>query len=121
MTLKYCNDTNGHQYGDLVIKKISKIIKSSLRKEDICGRYGGEEIIIYMYGIKNVIDIYNRMESIRKTIEETVIKYKNIEFSATVSIGISMKEKGDTLEQIVRRADINLYKAKNLGKNNVVY
>lgn len=118
---KICNDTNGHQYGDIVIRKISRIIKTSLRKEDICGRYGGEEIIIYMYGVENIIDVYNRMEFIRKTIEETVICHKNIEFRATVSIGIGIKEKEDTLEQIVRRADINLYKAKELGKNKVIY
>lgn len=118
---KICNDTNGHQYGDIVIKRISKIIKSTLRKEDICGRYGGEEIIVYMYGIKNVIDVYNRMEDIRNTIEKTVVNYKNIKFKATVSMGIAMGAKGDTLEQIIRRADINLYRAKYLGKNKVIY
>ena len=118
---KICNDTKGHQCGDAVIRKISKVIKANLREEDICGRYGGEEIIVYMYGVKNIIDIYNRMESIRKIIAETVTCHKNIEFKATVSMGIAIKEEGESLEQIIRRADINLYKAKALGKNRVIY
>lgn len=118
---KICNDTKGHQCGDAVIRKISRVIKSNLREEDICGRYGGEEIIVYMYGVKNVIDVYNRMESIRKIIAKTVTSHKNIEFTATVSMGIAVKEHEEPLEQIIRRADINLYRAKRLGKNKVVY
>lgn len=118
---KICNDTKGHQCGDAVIKKISKVIKDNLREEDICGRYGGEEIIVYMYGVKNIIDVYNRMESIRKIIAETVTYHKNIQFKATVSMGIAVKEKEEPLEQIIRRADVNLYKAKELGKNRVIY
>lgn len=118
---KICNDTRGHQYGDAVIKKISRIIETNLREEDVCGRYGGEEIIVYMYGVKNTFDVYNRMENIRKVIEETVNYHKNIEFKTTVSMGIAIKEKEESVEQIVRRADINLYRAKELGKNRVIY
>lgn len=118
---KICNDTRGHQCGDAVIKRISRIIKTNLREEDICGRYGGEEIIVYMYGVKNIVDVYNRMEIIRKIIEETATYHKNIEFKATVSMGIAIREKEESLERIVRRADINLYRAKDLGKNRVVY
>lgn len=118
---KRCNDLYGHLYGDIVIKKVSQIIKSNIRKDDIAARYGGEEIIIYLYGIKNVIDVYRRMEIIRKIIEETIICYRDIALGVTVSIGISMKKKDESLERIIREADFNLYKAKDLGKNKVVY
>jgi len=118
---KICNDTRGHQCGDAVLRKITKLIKDNLREEDICGRYGGEEIIIYMYGVKNIVNVYNRMEIIRKVIEETVTHHKNIQFKATVSMGIAIKEKEECLKQIIRRADVNLYKAKKLGKNRVIY
>lgn len=118
---KRCNDVYGHLYGDVVIRKISQIIKSNIRKEDIAARYGGEEIIIYLYGIKNPNDVYNRMEIVRKVIEETIICYKDVALGVTVSIGIGIRQKDENLEQTIRKADINLYKAKHLGKNTVVY
>ncbi|MBC2580810.1 sensor domain-containing diguanylate cyclase [Clostridium sp. DJ247] len=118
---KNCNDTFGHQYGDVVLRKVSKIIRDNLRKEDIVARYGGEEIIVYMYGIKNIKDVYCRMESIRKLIEETTIQYRNSKFNITVSMGISVApDDNKDLEQLIREADINLYKAKNTGKNKIV-
>ncbi|MCT8976700.1 sensor domain-containing diguanylate cyclase [Clostridium sp. CX1] len=118
---KKCNDTYGHPYGDVVIRRISQIVKSNIRKEDIVARYGGEELIIYMYDVKNVIDVYNRMEQVRGAIERTVIQYKDVKDGVTVSIGIALKEKEEDLEQIIRKADKNLYTAKHLGKNKVVY
>ncbi len=61
MISKNCNDTYGHQYGDRVLRQVSNIIKNSLRREDIVSRYGGEEIIVYMYDIKSIYDVYTRM------------------------------------------------------------
>lgn len=119
---KRCNDTLGHQYGDYVLKKIGGIIKENLRNEDIVARYGGEEIIVYMYDIINVKDVYSRMEHIRRTIEESIIYHKNIKYSITVSMGIAIAdEKDKCLYQLIDRADFNLYKAKNSGKNRVVF
>lgn len=119
---KKCNDTYGHQFGDLVLQNICKIISSNIRKEDIIARYGGEEIIIYMYKVGNVKYVYNRMESIRKAIENTTVKFQDIDYKITISIGIGMpRDDDENLRQIIERADVNLYKAKNLGKNKVVY
>lgn len=118
---KKCNDRYGHPYGDEVIRKVSQIVKDNIRKEDVVARYGGEELIIYMYQVKNIIDVYNRMEQIRRTIEGTIIQYKDVRDGVTISTGIAIKQEGESLEQTVRRADINLYTAKDLGKNKVVY
>ncbi|NMM61988.1 GGDEF domain-containing protein [Clostridium sp. P21] len=119
---KKCNDTFGHQYGDYVLKTISKIIKDNLRKDDIIARYGGEEIIVYMFDMKNIDDIYRRMNYIRKLIEESRISYKSIKSNVTVSMGIGMSKSVDaSLEKIIEKADLNLYKAKNLGKNRVIF
>lgn len=119
---KRCNDTCGHQFGDLVLKSICKIISSNIRKQDIIARYGGEEIIIYLHKVNNAEYVYNRMESVRRAIESTAIRYENIDYKITVSIGISIARDDDKdLNEIIERADVNLYKAKNLGKNKVVY
>lgn len=118
---KRCNDTYGHQCGDIVLKKISDIIKCNLRKEDIVARYGGEEIIVCMYDVDKPSYVYYRMEHIRRIIEKTIIYYKNSQPSITVSMGISiLKNNSENMEQVIRRADINLYKAKNSGKNKII-
>ncbi|WP_123052917.1 sensor domain-containing diguanylate cyclase [Clostridium sp. JN-1] len=119
---KRCNDTCGHQFGDLVLKSICKIISSNIRKQDIIARYGGEEIIIYLHKVNNAEYVYSRMESVRRAIESTAIRYENMDYKITVSIGISISRDDDKdLNEIIERADVNLYKAKNLGKNKVVY
>ncbi|KAA8670510.1 diguanylate cyclase [Clostridium sp. MT-14] len=122
---KNCNDTFGHQCGDMVLKRVSSIIKDNLRKEDMVARYGGEEIIIYMYDIKEMLDVYNRMSSIRKSIEREPVEYNGKLCFVTVSIGISISDNKDenieNVENVIRKADMNLYKAKNSGKNKVVY
>lgn len=119
---KLCNDTFGHQYGDKVLRRVSNIIKNNLRCEDLVARYGGEEIIVYMYNIKNVKDVYYRMLKIKNMIRDTSINYGNISSSVTVSIGIAVSEKNsDNIEELIRKADVNLYKGKGLGKDSVIY
>lgn len=119
---KKCNDTYGHQYGDRVLRQVSNIIKNNLRKEDIVSRYGGEEIIVYMYNIKSIYDVYTRMCKIKDKIKTSPIDYRNIKSYITVSIGISMCRDGNkNVEELIRKADMNLYRAKDSGKDNVIY
>jgi diguanylate cyclase (GGDEF)-like protein len=118
---KKCNDTFGHQYGDKVLRQVSSIIKSNLRNEDIVARYGGEEIIVYMYDVKREEDVYHRMCSIKMKIMNTSIDYGEISSHVTVSIGISVSHNSsDDVEKMIREADVNLYRAKNSGKNRVI-
>lgn len=118
---KKCNDTFGHQYGDMVLKNISSIIKNNIRNEDMVARYGGEEIIIYMYDTREIMNVYSRMDGIRKIIEKSSVEYNGKLCPVTVSMGISLShDKNENIEDMIKRADMNLYKAKNSGKNKVV-
>jgi two-component system, cell cycle response regulator len=122
---KKCNDTFGHQYGDEVLRTVGSIIKKNIRSYDIAARYGGEEIIIYMYDINSKIDVYNRMCDIKDKIKNTPISYGKISSHVTVSVGVSISVKGsnkedENVEKLIREADMNLYKAKNSGKDKVV-
>lgn len=118
---KKINDTYGHQEGDNVLTKVASTIKSSLRENDIVGRYGGEEFIVV---VKIDGEGYNLKvaERIRRNVE-------NIEFESdtgeaiklTVSIGMSkVSDSKCLLEDIIGLSDKALYKAKNNGKNMVV-
>ncbi|MDT0123814.1 sensor domain-containing diguanylate cyclase [Paenibacillus sp. RRE4] len=113
---KQVNDTFGHQTGDQVLKQVSDIVTSSVRAEDICARWGGEELAIYMpqIGIQQAL-VY--AERIRTRVEAETRP------SVTVSSGIAewnwMDEKV-SVESLFYRADMALYSAKNGGRNRIV-
>jgi len=89
------------------------------KNRDIFARYGGEEFIILLPGA-NLHKAVEIAEKIRKIIENTFIKTKNINIKITVSIGVSEVKKEDkNLEEVVKRADIALYMAKKDGRNRV--
>ncbi|RXJ93787.1 hypothetical protein CRV00_10015 [Malaciobacter molluscorum] len=121
---KYYNDTYGHLKGDMVLNKVSTYVKSKLsRAEDLCFRLGGEE-----FGI--VIRDHNKtrpekyINEIREGIEKLNIEHiKNSASSfVTASFGVtSMKAKDiQSIDEIYKKTDENLYKAKAKGKN-IVY
>jgi diguanylate cyclase (GGDEF)-like protein/PAS domain S-box-containing protein len=117
---KKVNDNYGHNAGDYVLQKVTKITKSNLRSSDILGRYGGEEFIILLPET-NVEESYNIAERIRESIYKSPIEYKNEVIKTTISLGISEYKKNDTFENLVEKADINLYLAKSNGRNKTCF
>lgn len=120
---KEINDTYGHQIGDGVLKKFTKIIESNLRPYDMLGRYGGEEFIIILKrsDIATSISVINR---ILQVIRATSFRFYSIDINLTFSAGISnskeIKKENITVNDLVRLADKRMYEAKNIGKNKVV-
>lgn len=117
---KSVNDTYGHLYGDIVLKKITQIIKNSTRPNDLVARYGGEEIIIFFNNFTDTHILKQRLETIRHTIETTDIVDGDIVSSVTASFGAYVKYNETlSLKEAIARADANLYICKNSGKNKV--
>ena len=113
---KTVNDSYGHQEGDHVLKVIAHRIRNTLRAYDIVGRYGGEEFLIILPDT-NLEDARGLAERIRTRVNEDPINNATI----TLSLGVVCFQEGDhTLDDIIRRADQNLYKAKKSGKDRVV-
>lgn len=117
------NNTHGHPQGDEVLKKISQIFKSNVRADDMVGRYGGEEFIIMLPGLKS-----NESAEITKRLKESI---ENNPFPGgeqqpqgklTVSLGLvtSLDEK-ISMKELIKEADDALYKAKKQGKNRFVH
>ncbi|MDN8588055.1 diguanylate cyclase [Paenibacillus sp. 11B] len=113
---KQVNDTFGHQTGDQVLKQVSDIVTSSVRPEDICARWGGEELAIYMpqIGARQALEY---AEIIRTRVAEETRP------PVTVSSGIAewnwMDEKV-SVESLFYRSDMALYDAKHGGRNRIV-
>jgi diguanylate cyclase (GGDEF)-like protein len=112
---KLINDTYGHNVGDVVLTGIASMMKEHVREVDTVGRWGGEEFLIVCpettaEGAKKLA------EKLRKKIERHHFKDIGIK---TVSMGIAQIEADDWDEDMLKRADKNLYKAKRSGRNRV--
>jgi len=121
---KSFNDTFGHQAGDYVLRNLSEVFRASIRAEDIACRYGGEEFVIIMSDIANVPEssLFERAETIREAVSKLSLRLDNQALGpVTVSIGIAtFPNDGTVVDQLLRAADQNLYRAKRAGRNLVV-
>ncbi|RUM46987.1 MAG: GGDEF domain-containing protein [Hydrogenothermus sp.] len=115
---KNINDTYGHLAGDEVLKDIASVLKFYLRANTIVGRIGGEEFAILLPGI-DIEKAKSIAERIRKVIENRKVHVGDIVINPKASFGVTQVKEGDTLETIINRADIALYRAKSKGKNRV--
>jgi diguanylate cyclase (GGDEF)-like protein/PAS domain S-box-containing protein len=116
---KKINDTYGHHAGDKALVTFSDLTKSLLRKYDILCRFGGEEFAIFCPETSTE-EAALVAERIRKEIEKNTILYDGMEIKLTVSIGIAEFIHSDKeVDDIIKRADKALYKAKFSGRNNV--
>lgn len=112
---KKINDKYGHQKGDTCLQKISKILREIVRKNDVLGRWGGEEFIVICPNT-DLSEAFLLGESIRKMIQNGIF---NIEEDCTVSIGVTSVGENDEVDTIIKRVDDNLYRAKAKGRNRV--
>ncbi len=116
---KKINDIHGHLIGDTVLKSVAESIREALRIEDLVSRYGGEEfaVILSETSTEKVIEVAER---VRKKVEEAQFVP---DLNVTVSIGVYiMEQNNDRSEvEVLEKADKALYKAKNGGRNRVVF
>ena len=117
---KQINDNYGHIVGDAVLKSFSDCILECMRRSDTIFRYGGEEFSILLRNthLSGAVLLAERM---RKKIEEMEFNYNNINLTISVSIGVVEIQQGDDCTKLIERADALLYKAKEGGRNRVVY
>lgn len=113
---KSINDTHGHSGGDKVLQCFAATARQALRGQDLLTRFGGEEFVALLpeTPIGQAVEIAER---VRRAVERS--SAKGVASSCTVSIGAAVAT-GDTLDQLIARADIALYQAKHQGRNRVV-
>ena len=123
---KNFNDTYGHHIGDEVLRWVAKNIGESIRDSDILARYGGEEFVIILTETDKQGAAFVG-EKVRKNLEERSVNLTEMFKSSipitrniTISLGVShFPGDGNTVEELIDRADRNLYKAKAGGRNRV--
>jgi len=118
---KKVNDTYGHEAGDLVIQTVANILMEHTRESDLVGRLGGEEFGVFLTNIEEK-ELLKLAERLRKSIENQTIHYNDITIQVTSSLGVVSKDdQSATFKDLVRLGDENLYKAKETGRNRVVF
>jgi diguanylate cyclase len=118
---KRVNDTYGHQTGDLVLRLIGRLLSDSVKGRDTSARYGGEEFVVLLPGtdLKGGVAL---ADQIRLSLDDKhlVKKRSTDEFGKiTVSIGVAQVQPKDTAASLLDRADAAMYRAKQLGRNQV--
>ena len=116
---KQVNDSYGHHIGDLVIKSVAENMKEHTRTMDYIGRIGGEEFAILMPET-HLDDAYQIADRLRDFVSKYEMCFDRQTIHITVSIGITdLRDKNETIESILQRADAALYNAKREGRNRV--
>lgn len=119
---KKFNDTYGHLVGDMVLRHVAAIFKSSVREQiDTVARYGGEEFAVVLP--ETSIEGARRFaERIRSSVEKSRVNHEGKELSVTLSIGVSctMVTRCEKTSDLIEAADLALYRAKDQGRNRVL-
>ncbi len=117
---KLVNDSLGHETGDRALRAIAEELMACVRDEDVGCRIGGEEFAVVLPGA-DATTLRGRAEAMRSRIESATLRAGPHDLRMTVSIGLAVyPEHGDNESQLLRAADVALYRAKAEGRNRVV-
>ncbi len=115
---KKVNDTYGHNVGDYVLKKVSQMIEECVEDAGSVCRWGGEEIMILFDG--KLEEAVNIAEIIRKTVEKESFQYEDYDFAVTMTFGVAEYDSKMDINELIVKADDNMYKGKKTTKNCVI-
>ena len=120
---KRINDSYGHAVGDDTLKTLAHAVGNRLRRSDLFARFGGEEFVLLLPETQ-LGDGLRLCERLRQMVETIKLQVPDRAepFGFTVSVGVAdLQHEGDSLNQLLARADAALYKAKRDGRNQVAY
>lgn len=117
---KHINDKYGHQVGDILLQEFGKNILASTRTDDFSCRLGGDEMLMAFQNM-TLREAANKAEILRHKLDAIAIEREGKNISTTVSMGIaSYPADGNSINELITRADEALYKAKAEGRNQVI-
>lgn len=121
---KHINDSLGHPLGDAVLKMVTARLESSIRQEDTVARLGGDEFVVLLSGLSGSrTDVVRQTRDIANKLRQLLAAPMTLEghrLQVTPSIGMALiPDHGDTPADVLKRADIALYRAKASGRNTV--
>ncbi len=117
---KLINDTHGHPFGDVFLQLVAQRLKQLLREEDTISRIGGDEFIVLISNLKREKDILPIAQKVNNALGKPY-DLQNYKLICTASIGVSIFPSGGTTsDELIRHADIAMYRAKKKGGDLVL-
>lgn len=116
---KTINDTWGHAIGDAVLITLAARISACVRRGDSVGRTGGDEILVVLPGVRDIHEVAQIGEKIRRRAAEPIHE-SGTTICATLSIGATVADPGESVSSITARADAAMYQAKSSDRNIVI-
>ncbi len=117
---KQLNDTFGHEGGDMVLRALGHCMQELTRGYDIACRYGGEEFTLILPAAPLPVTV-SRAEQLREKYKHLDVNQSSSQVARTLSLGVAgFPEHGSTAEELLRAADVALYRAKHAGRDRVV-
>ena len=117
---KRINDSHGHQAGDAVLREVATRMRAVLPPGALLGRWGGEEFIAILEGAAGR-EPGAIAEALRAAVAAAPVPFESKAIPITVSIGVATAFSTDDMDALLAEADEALYRAKNSGRNRVVY
>lgn len=114
---KSINDTFGHMQGDYILKEVAAVLEGNFRTDDVVGRPGGDEFIVYMRNFKDLHNLEEKCEAVCDKIRRIQVGEGRY---ASVSMGVALAAPGMDYETLYQRADHALYTAKRNGRNRYI-
>ncbi len=123
---KTINDSLGHHLGDELLTQVGTILRHEIRAEDIAARFGGDEFVIVLGDLgRDRNDASTHAELIAEKLQLACgepLMLDSQPLQITISIGITLfPDDGSSVEELIKRADIAMYKAKEAGRNRVCF
>ena len=116
---KSVNDTYGHPFGDLVLRRVADTLRQEVRDVDLVARYGGEEFAIVLHATELERALVS-VERVRRSVESLVFDFEGEEVRVSISLGVACYPiDSRQQERLVDKADKALYQSKRNGRNQV--
>lgn len=117
---KSINDRFGHQAGDEALIALAQSLKDNVRREDVVGRLGGDEFVVYLSRLEDRGVVKGKVAAFGRDFAEALAGIAP-GLSATLSVGVAQRGPGESFDDLYRRADAALYKAKHSGKDTMFF
>ncbi|MEA3354654.1 MAG: GGDEF domain-containing protein [Campylobacterota bacterium] len=116
---KRINDNYGHDCGDAILRTFAAVLKNLTRQEDTVARYGGEEFVVIL-NYTNEKELVQYIKRVKKLIDSSEFNYGRISIELTFSAGVAYRRNSNNCEEMLKKADDLLYKAKSEGRDRII-
>jgi diguanylate cyclase (GGDEF)-like protein len=115
---KHINDTYGHLIGDIVLKATADRLRSAVRGIDVAARLGGDEFVVVLEGLEGPEALHRAKARVQSALAGAIEVDDDVVLQLHASIGHVLARSGDAWQDLIERADLDMYRVKHLGRES---